>query len=76
MSTYLFRNRHDKVVRGSISAKSVYELFNKVDDTSDPFSFEFCESKNDVIWLDEFSTWWIFKPMANFHIPPSLIPSE
>jgi hypothetical protein len=76
MATYIFRNRHDKAICGSVAASSPTILFNHIDDKADPFSFEYCKSSSDALWLDEEHEWFIFKPMENFHVIPALIPAE
>lgn len=76
MATYIFRNRHDKAIRGSVAADSTTILFDRVDDKADPFCFEYCKSSSDALWLDEDQEWLIFKPMENFHVIPALIPAE
>lgn len=61
MTTYTFRNRKNKVIRGSITASSVNELFYKIDDKADPFSFEYCKTNQDTVWFDEEPVWLVFK---------------
>lgn len=61
MATYIFRNRFNKVIRGTVSASSDINLFDKIDEQTDPFYFEYCKVGQKVFWLDEEPTWLMFK---------------
>ena len=61
MTTYTFRNRKNKVIRGSVTASSDNALFYKIDVKADPFSFEYCKTTQDTVWFDEEPVWLVFK---------------
>lgn len=75
MATYIFRNRFNKVVRGSVSATSENSLFNKIDEQADPFYFEYCKVGQKTFWLDEEQIWSMFENSLNydFSAPHKLI---
>lgn len=60
MPSYSFRNRHNKVIRGTVSVRSEVNLFDKIDDQTDPFAFEYCKVTSNTVWFDEEPTWLIF----------------
>lgn len=60
MPTYIFRNRYNKVIRGTTSASSENHLFDKIDDQADPFAFEYCKTSTKTLWLDEEPVWLMF----------------
>lgn len=60
MPSYAFRNRYNKVIRGTVSVRSEDFLFNKIDDQASPFAFEYCKVTSKTLWFDEEPTWLIF----------------
>lgn len=62
MPTYIFRNRYNKVIRGTTSASSENHLFEKIDEQADPFAFEYCKTSTKTLWLDEEPVWLMFDP--------------
>lgn len=60
MPSYSFRNRHNKVIRGTVSVRSEVNLFDKIDDQADPFAFEYCKVTSNTVWFDEEPTWLMF----------------
>lgn len=63
MPTYIFRNRFNKEIRGSVSATSEQKLFDKIDEQADPFYFEYCKTGQKTFWLDDEPTWSMFEPL-------------
>lgn len=60
MPSYIFRNRYNKVIRGTTSASSEQALFDKIDEQADPAAFEYCKSTRNTLWLDEDPVWLMF----------------
>jgi len=73
MVTYIFRNSHDKAIRGCIVAKNEKELFDLIDHNENPFAFEFIKTDDKIFWIPDHATWSVFKPMKNFYENPTLI---
>jgi hypothetical protein len=65
MPSYSFRNRYNKVIRGTVSVRSEDNLFDKIDEQTDPFAFEYCKVTSNTLWFDEDPTWLMFDSKSN-----------